>query len=215
MNASDTISASYQTTQKVTVKNLNFIGNNYYWIIYVPENQTYKVIIVEYNNITYTGPQICFHPNRLTRFINCNITIKDTDLTTGTEVAECNQIEIGENTSITHTSKSNSSFWFRNANPSLKILENSNVVFESTYRELFYGTNELTLTILDAASFKVTTQNSMAYGTFGTKNTILNPKSSFIIKQKIKNRSYTTWYSYGTWKYFNKSHNYTFLNTHE
>lgn len=60
LNASDTISASYQTTQKVTVKKLNFIGNNYYGIIYVPENQTYKDIIVEYNNIFIQGHKYAF-----------------------------------------------------------------------------------------------------------------------------------------------------------
>lgn len=37
--------------------------------MYQTENSVYKNIIVEYNNITYTGPQISFHPTGITSFI--------------------------------------------------------------------------------------------------------------------------------------------------
>ena len=131
LSASDTINISYNTISKVTVCNMDITGNNYYGIIYVPESNNYQNTIVEYNNITYVGPQISFNPNGTTRFIDSNITIKDTTLTTGNEVAECNKIELGGNTVINHTSKSNSAFWFRNSNPSLKILANANVSFVS------------------------------------------------------------------------------------
>lgn len=198
LNASDTISASSPNISKVTVCNMNIIGNNYYGIIYVPENTSYKNIITEYNNITYTGPQICFNPNGTTRFIDCNITINDTSLTVGNEVAECNKIEIGGTSNILHNSKSNSAFWFRNETPSFTILEDSSVTFTSTYRELFYGTNALTLNIQKNAYFNLTSNSGMAYGTFGTKNTILAESSTFIINQTARNSSYPTWYSYGT-----------------
>lgn len=198
LSASDTITISSAVTTKVIVSNMNIIGNNYYGIIYVPESNTYKNITIEYNNITYTGPQISFNPVGTTSFIDSTITIKDTSLTTGNEVAECNKIEIGGTSTITHLSKSNSAFWFRNDNPSFTILENSNVKFISESRELFYGTNNLTFTILNNSYFDITTYNGMAYQTFGTGKTIIDDNSTFILKQTNRNGSYATWYSYGT-----------------
>lgn len=110
-------------------------GNNYYGIIYVPESASYKDIIIEYNKITYNGPQISFQPTGLTRSINSNISINNTFLTNGGEVTECNKIEIGGNTTIIHNSKGNSAFGFRNSNPSLTILENANLTInQTTYR---------------------------------------------------------------------------------
>lgn len=196
-SASDTISVGYNTIKKVTVQNMNIIGYNYYGIIYVPESNTYKDVIVEYNNITYLGPQISFHPNGLTRFIDCNITIQE-NYATGNEVAECNKIEIGGSTTILHKSKSNSSFWFRNTNPSLKILENATFNFTSESRELFYGVNNLTFTISKKALVYITTHSGMGYGTFGTGATTIDQDASLYLKQTDYNNSNATWYSYGT-----------------
>lgn len=197
LSASDTITASYPSILKVEVKNMTITGNNYYGVIYVPESATYKNIIVEYNNITYTGPQMSFHPVGLTRFIDSNITIQDNSLTTGNEVAECNKIEIGGTTTILHSSKSNSAFWFRNDTPSFTILTNANVNFTSTNRELFYGTTSLEFTILSNSTFNLTSHNGMAYGTFGTSTTTIGVNSIFNLKQTASNGSNSTWYSNG------------------
>lgn len=198
LSSSDTISVSYSTIQKVTICNMDIIGNNYYGIIYVPENNQYKNTIVEYNNITYNGPQISFNPSGLTRFIDSDITIADGTLTTGNEVAECNQIELGGITNINHTSKSNSAFWFRNENPSLTILGSSTINFISTYRELFYGPTNLTFTILSNSYFSVTSNNGMAYANYATETTTISANSTFILKQTSRNGNYPTWQSNGT-----------------
>lgn len=194
--ASDTISIQSANTLKVIVQNINIVSYNYYGIIYVPENNTYKNVIVEYNNITYIGPQISFHPTGLTRFINSNITVQ-TNYSTGNEVAECNKIEIGGNTTITHKSTANSSFWFRNSDPEFKILPNATVNFISENRELFYGVNNLILTVSENSYFNINTHNGMGYGSFGTGNTNIEKNATLIIKQTARNGSYPTWYSYG------------------
>lgn len=117
---------------------MDITRNNYYGIIYVPESTSYNDIITEYNNITYNEPQISFHSTGLTIFINSNISINNTSLTNGGEVAECNKIEIGGNTTIIHNSKGNSAFMFRNSNPSLTILENANLTInQTTYRRSY------------------------------------------------------------------------------
>ena len=198
LNASDTITASNALIQKVTVQNMDITGNNYYGIIYVPESASYKDIIMEYNNITYNGPQISFHPTGLTRFINSNISINDTSLTNGGEIAECNKIEIGGNTTIIHNSKGNSAFQFRNSNPSLTILENASTTINSPNRELFYGPTNLKFTVAKNASFNVTTKNGHAYDTFGTGKTIIDENANLTINQTTYRRSYAIQYSYGS-----------------
>ena len=35
-------------------------GYNYYGVIYVPESNPYANTVIEYNNITYEGPQMIF-----------------------------------------------------------------------------------------------------------------------------------------------------------
>lgn len=156
-----------------------------------------KNTTIEYNNITYQGPQISFNPYGLTRFINANITIEDS-YATGNEVAECNKIEIGGKTTITHKSTSNSTFWFRNANPSFTILKDANVEITSEKRELFYGVTNLKFTISKNASLYLTTYNGLSYGTNGTETTVIDENALFSIIKTNYIGSYATWYSYGT-----------------
>ena len=197
LGTGDTINISSPTITNVTVKNLKITGYNYYGVIYVPDSSNYKNTAVEYNNLTYLGPQISFNPWGLTRFINANITIEDS-YATGNEVAECNQIEIGGNTTITHKSTSNSTFWFRNANPSFTILKDANVKITSEKRELFYGVTNLKFTISKNTSLYLTTYNGLAYGTNGTETTVIDENALFSITKTNYSGSYATWYSYGT-----------------
>ena len=197
LGTGDTINISSPTITNVTVKNLKITGYNYYGVIYVPDSSNYKNTAVEYNNLTYLGPQISFNPWGLTRFINANITIEDS-YATGNEVAECNQIEIGGKTTITHKSTSNSTFWFRNANPSFTILKDANVKITSEKRELFYGVTNLKFTISKNTSLYLTTYNGLAYGTNGTETTVIDENALFSITKTNYSGSYATWYSYGT-----------------
>lgn len=192
----DGIYVTSSFTSKITVKNVNIIGYNYYGIIYVPELELYKNTIVEYFGVTYTGPQISYNPMGLTRFFDSVITIKD-NYASGNEVAECNRIEIGGNTTIVHNSTANSAFWFRNSHPSLTILSGALVYFSSSSRELFYGVNDLLFTISNNASFYVSSYNGLAYGTYGTGTTLIGQNAVLSLTKTHYNGSYSTWYSYG------------------
>lgn len=199
---SNTISINSTNANKIIVKNVNIIGHNYYGIIYVPDSNTYQNVIIEYNNISYTGPQISFHPSGLTRFINCNIIINSQ------EIAECNRIEIGGTTTINHTSTSDSAFWFRGSNqPYFKILENGIVNITITNRELFYGVNNLEFSVLSGATFILNSALGMAYGSYGTGNVLLDKNSTTKITQTKKNSNYPTWYCNGI---FNINENASF-----
>ena len=196
LSASDTISVSAGVLN-VKACNMDVVGYNYYGLIYVPDSSSYKSVVVEYNNIIYNGPQMAFNPYGLTRFTDCDVTISDGELVVGNEVAECNRIEIGGISNIVHNSKSNSAFWFRNSEPSLSILSGAVVHFTSVNRELIYGTNSLSFSILSNGYFFVTTHNGMAYGSFGTGTTNIAANGEFILKQTGTNGSYATWNSTG------------------
>ena len=193
----DTISARSANIKKVTVKNMTVIGSNYYGIIFVPEDNNLENIVIEYNNLTYTGPQITFHPTGLSRYIDCNITII-TSYVTANEVAECNRIEIGGTTIINHEASSNSSFWYRGRiTPYFKILKNANVTIKSTNRELFYGPTNLELSVLESAKFYLTTALGVSYGTYSTSSVLIDKDAYFKITQTKQNGSYPTWYTNG------------------
>ena len=215
-STSDSITAP-STLKTITLKNMNITGYNYYGVIYVPEGNSYKNVITEYNNITYVGPQISFHPSGLTRFINSNITIKE-NYSTSNEVAECNKIEIGGNTTILHKSTANSSFWFRNSDPSFTILSNAVVNFTSENRELIYGVTNLLFKVEKNAKFTVTSASGMGYNSYGTGTTIIDQNASFTLRQTKSNGSYPAWYSYGKITMNNNSsleiiNDYTNINT--
>lgn len=197
LGTNDTISVNSSNISKITIKNINVIGNNYYGIIYIPEDNKYQNIILEYNNLTYTGPQITYHPTGLSRYINCDIKIVKS-YASANEVAECNRIEIGGITSITHESTADSTFWFRGPNPPyLKILEEADVTIKSINRELFYGTNNLEFSILHNAKLSLTTALGMGYGTFSTSNVLIDKNAFLQITQTKQNGSNPTWYCTG------------------
>ena len=197
LGTGDTISVRSSNINKVVVKNINVVGNNYYGIIYVPEDNALSGVVIEYNNLVYEGPQITYHPTGLSIYIDCDIKIVTT-YASANEVAECNRIEIGGVTSIIHESTGDSSFWFKGSNdPYFKILENANVTIKSVNRELFYGTNNLSFSVLANASFFLTTALGVGYGTYSTSSVLIDKNATLEITQTKRNSSYPTWYCNG------------------
>lgn len=197
LGSSDGIYLSSNNTTKVIVKNMTITGYNYYGIIFVPDNINYQNTVIEYKNIAYTGPQLSFNPYGTTRIIDSVINI-ETNYAAGNEVAECNKIELGGYTNIVHKSTGNSSFWFRNNNPTLTILDNSLVYFTSISRELFYGVNNLLLIVGKNSSFYINTAKGMGYSTYGTGKTLIEENGLLSIKQTTRNGNNPTWNSYDT-----------------
>lgn len=197
LNSGDTISVADATTLYVKVCNLDFVGNNYYGVIFVREEAKFANTTIEYNNILYNGVQLSFNPYGVTRIVSSVININDGSLVVGNEVAECNKIELGGNTKILHNSKSNSLFWFRNTTPALTILADSEVSITSTYREVFYGTTALIFNVLENAKLDIITNSGFAYNSYGTSTTNIGKNASVSIKKTGTNGGYATWYSNG------------------
>lgn len=197
-SATSTIYVNSDKNTNVIFKNVDVTGYNYYGLIYVPEANTYQNITVEYNNLSYVGPQITYNPSGISRYIDCDIKIT-TSYSSAQEVAECNRIEIGGKTTIVHESTSDSSFWFRgNTKQYFKILKNAYVTMTSINRELFYGINDLEFSVLENATFNLTTALGVGFGTYSLGNVLIDKNASLKITQTKQNGSYPTLYCTGS-----------------
>ncbi len=194
--ATDSIWVSSNTIKSVKLQNINVYGNNYYGIIYVPDNAQYRNVVIEYNNVNYTGPQITFHPQGLSRYIDCNIDIVTGRTSPVNEVAECNKIEIGGKT-IINTVSPIATFWFRNSKPYLYILPNAKVVTNCVNNYLFYGVFDLDFQVQENAKFTVTCKTGMGYATYATGNVLIDKNAYLKIEQTGLEGGYPTWYHQG------------------
>ncbi len=194
--ATDSIWVSSNSIKLVKVQNINVYGNNYYGIIYVPDNAQYNKVVIEYNNVSYTGPQITFHPQGLSRYINCDIDIVTGRTSPVNEVAECNKIEIGGKTTI-NTVSPIATFWFRNSKPYLYILPNADVVINCVNNYLFYGVFDLDFRVQENAKVVVTCKTGMGYATYATGNVLIDKNAYLKIEQTGLEGGYPTWYHQG------------------
>ncbi len=160
---SDAIGIRTNSSIHLTVQNLNVIGRNYYGLIYVSETSAHQNVVITYKNLTYTGPQITYHPSGLSIYENLTISITNAPLVTANEVGETAQLKIGGKTTITHNSTADSAFWFRgySNSPYIEILDSADVTI-STTRDIAYTSSYLQIIIAPNASFKITTK----YGFF-------------------------------------------------
>ena len=193
-NSADTIGIRTESSIHVTVQNLNVIGKNYYGLIYVSEGSSHKDVIITYNNITYNGPQITYHPSGLSIYQDLNINIIDSTACVANEVAEAGSIQIGGKTVIKHNSTGDSTFWFRGYTslPYLEILENA-IVSITTSRDIVYTNYYLKVVVNKNAIFDIKSK----YGFFRNNghqasSILIDENSTFSIIQEQTNGSYAT-----------------------
>lgn len=195
----DVIGIRTASSMQITVKNMKVIGRNYYGIIYVSEGTNHQNVIVTYDNITYTGPQITYHPSGLSIYNNLNITIVDSPACVANEVAETAKLQIGGNTTIVHNSVGDSTFWFRGYTNDayLEILNGANLSITTT-RDVIYTQYYVRIDIAENAKFTVNTK----YGMFRdsshqASNITVGENSTFSIVQQARNSNYATIYCRG------------------
>lgn len=153
------------TNKKITLKNMNIISSHGYGVIYVPSHPNYSDVVIEYNNISFSGVELSCNYYGTTKIIDSLINAKDTNNVEVKKVCDSNRIIIGGNTTITSSSNTNTVFFFNDVIPSyIKIVPNSNVNI-TTNRELMNGTNRLDLIVGHGAEFLLTTGNGFAITT--------------------------------------------------
>lgn len=190
----DAIGVRTASNIHVKVKNLNVVGKNYYGLIYVSETSAHKDVIITYENITYNGPQITYHPSGLSIYQDMNINIVASTASPANEVGEVGSIQMGGKVVITHNATGDSTFWFRGTTgtPYIEILQDADVSITTT-RDIAYTSNYLKITVNKNAKFNVKSK----YGFFRdnghqASSILVDENSVFSIIQRQANGTVAT-----------------------
>ena len=177
------------TNKRIILKNMNIVSSHGYGVIYVPSHPNYSNVVVEYNNINFSGIELSCNYYGTTRIIDSLIDAKDMNSVSVQKVCDSNRIIIGGNTTITSSSNTNTVFFFNDVIPSfIKIVPNSNVNI-TTNKELMNGTNRLDLIVGHGAEFLLTTGNGFAITTtHGARNVLIEEMANFTFIEKSHQR---------------------------
>lgn len=168
------------TNKKIVLKNMNIVCSNGYGVIYVVSHPNYFNVLVEYNNVNFSGIELSQNYYGTTKIVDSIIEIKDVNNVPAQRACNSNRILIDGNTTISNTSTTNTIFFFNDVIPSLvKIMPNSRVNI-STPKEFMNGTNRLDLTIGHGAEFLLTTGNGFSITTtHGARNVLVEEMADF------------------------------------
>lgn len=194
------------SNMNVTFKNADVIGRNYYGIICVYDSASFSNVVVNYNNINYTGPQMAFNPYSSLNIIDCEINIQ-TATSPANEVAETRNVTLGGTVNINSVSTATSIFWFRNVvggiYPFLNILPNANVSINSNTTYLYYvsSASYINMTFGSNSITNIETATGMGYNNSHQTNTVLIDNNAILnIEQKQQSGSNATWCINGEFK---------------
>ena len=177
------------TNKRIILKNMNIVSSHGYGVVYVPSHPNYSNVVVEYNNINFSGIELSQNYYGTTKIIDSLIDAKDTNNVSTQRVCDSNRIIIGGNTTITSSSSTNTVFFFNDVIPSyIKIVPNSNVSI-TTNKELMNGTNRLDLMVGHGSEFLLTTGNGFAITTtHGARNVLIEEMANFTFIEKSHQR---------------------------
>lgn len=166
----------------IAFKNIDIVSTSLNGVVFAPLVKTYRGITIEYNNVKFNGNILSNNTYGITKVIDSNITVEDTNQVNCEEVIKSDRVIIGGNTSINSSSTTSSLFYFKNdtSSPSLIFLCKSNVTLTSENKELMSGSNKLNLTILHDAVVNLITANGFQNNTLsGANNVLIEERSVF------------------------------------
>ena len=177
------------TNKKIILKNMNIISSHGYGVVYVPSHPNYSNVVVEYNNINFSGIELSCNYYGTTKIVNSIIEIKDTNGVSAQRACDSNRIIISGVSTITSSSTTNTVFFLNDVIPSsFKILPNSRVSI-ITDKEFMNGTNKLDLIVGHGAEFLLTTGNGFAITTtHGARNVLIEEMANFTFIEKSHQR---------------------------
>ena len=178
-----------RTNKRIILKNMNIISSHSYGVIYVPSHPNYSNVVVEYNNINFSGIELSCNYYGTTKIVDSVIDTKYTNNVSAQKVCDSNRIIIGGKTTITSRSNTNQVFFFNDVIPSyVKIVPNSNVNI-TTNKEFMNGTNRLDLIVGHGSEFLLTTGNGFAITTtHGARNVLVEEMANFTFIEKSHQR---------------------------
>ena len=200
LSSEETVIKVSTTNNKIILKNMNIVSSHSYGVIYVPSHPNYSNVVVEYNNINFSGIELSQNYYGTTKIIDSILEIKDTNNVSAQRACNSNRIIIDGNTTITSDSETNTIFFFNDVIPSLvKIMPNSRVNI-TTNREFMNGTNRMDLIVGHGAKFLLTTGNGFAITTtHGARNVLIEEMAEFTFIEKDHKRV-PMWNVFGDFK---------------
>ncbi|EUJ23149.1 hypothetical protein PGRAN_09461 [Listeria grandensis FSL F6-0971] len=177
--AAGTIYIGNAATKTVTMKNMNIVGKNYYGP--VNTSDSLRGITLNYQDVTYTGPQIIHNVGGYANFSGDNHVTITKVFSTGDkaqEFSEATGVNVSGKLVIDHGGTSDSTFWFGYANyvPTfLNIEDDAEVSVLVRNTDMFYLDNSATkpfsLTVGKNAKFDVVTNKDLfRTSSMGAKN---------------------------------------------
>ena len=175
--------------KEIILKNMNIISSSGYGVIYVPSHPNYSNVVVEYNNVNFTGIELSQNYYGTTKIIDSVIEVKDTNNVSAQRSCDSNKVLIGGITSINSSAVDKPVFFLNDVIPStLKIMPNSKVTI-TTNEELMNGTNRLDLIVGHGAEFLLTTGNGFSITTtHGARNVLIEEEAKFTFIEKNHQR---------------------------
>ncbi len=175
------------TNEKITFKDVIIDSYNWYGPVASGGNTG---VVIEYNNVIYSGPQLVYSPYGKIRIIDSSIIVlaKSGSNPLG-EIAEINQVEIGGNTTIRKDGYTGEpGFEFFSSNSFMNILPDSNVVFEdnNTYyvASCFIANGAaVPLNIGANASLSVKSGSGLNIGSYTSSNINIGTDASLKVHQ--------------------------------
>ena len=200
LSSEETVIKVSTTNNRIILKNMNIVSSHGYGVIYVPSHPNYSNVVVEYNNINFSGIELSQNYYGTTKIIDSVLEVKDTNNVSAQRACNSNRIIIDGNTTITSDSNTNTIFFFNDVIPSLvKIMPNSRVSI-TTNREFMNGTNRLDLIVGHGAEFLLTTGNGFAITTtHGARNVLIEEMANFTFIEKSHQRV-PMWNVFGDFK---------------
>ena len=185
LSSEETVIKASTTNKRIIFKNINIVSSHGYGVVYVPSHPNYSDVVVEYNNINFSGIELSQNYYGTTKIVDSIIEVKDTNSVAAQRVCDSNRIIIDGDTTITSTSSTNTVFFFNDVIPSfVKIMPNSKVSV-TTDREFMNGTNRTDLTVGHGAEFLLTTGNGFAKTTtHGARNVLVEEMANFTFIEK-------------------------------
>ena len=200
LSLEETVIKASTTNKRIILKNMNIVSSHGYGVIYVPSHPNYSNVVVEYNNINFSGIELSQNYYGTTKIIDSVLEVKDTNNVSAQRACNSNIIIIGGNTTITSSSTTNTIFFFNDVIPSLvKIMPNSRISI-TTKKEFMNGTNRLDLIVGHGAEFLLTTGNGFAITTtHGARNVLIEEMANFTFIEKSHQRV-PMWNIFGDFK---------------
>ena len=200
LSLEETVIKVSTTNKRIILKNMNIVSSHGYGVIYVPSHPNYSNVLVEYNNINFSGIELSQNYYGTTKIVDSVLEVKDTNNVPAQRACNSNRIIIGGNTTITSSSSTNTVFFFNDVIPSsVKIMPNSRVSI-TTDKEFMNGTNRLDLIVGHGAEFLLTTGNGFAITTtHGARNVLIEEMANFTFIEKSHQRV-PMWNIFGDFK---------------